>query len=224
MRQSSAKFVGPRHCDAAPGGTGSTNPAHGNHGLAAPARPFHAPRLGAREEALKASMLKGLAGNAREHLELLRTIRPLLATFFGRRLGSEPGEVEDLVQEVLLAMHERRASYDRSRPFTPWLFAIARYKLIDHYRRFPRRHEPIDRLEDILAAEGFQSSCEARLDVAALLRTLPEKQARAIRDTRLREMTAADAARAAGVGESAVKVSAHRGIRTLMARVAAMPA
>lgn len=200
------------------------SPAHGTQALAAQARPAQSPRFGAREEALKARMLKGLAGSARDQLELMRTIRPLLATFFGRRLGSDPGEVEDLVQEVLLAMHERRASYDRSRPFTPWLFAIARYKLIDHYRRFPRRHEPIDRLEDILAGEGFQSSCEARMDVSALLRTLPEKQARAIRDTRLREMTAADAARAGGVSESAVKVSAHRGIRALMARVAATPA
>ena len=165
-------------------------------------------------------MLKGLDGDSRCQMDLLRTIRPFLVAFFGRRMGGDPGEVEDLVQDVLLAVHERRASYDRARPFTPWLFAIARYKLIDHYRRRPRRHEPVERLEDILATEGFEASSDARMDIASLLGTLPPKQARAIRDTRLHEMTVAEAARMQGIGESDVKVSTHRGIKALMGRVA----
>lgn len=170
-----------------------------------------------REAELRAWMLGGLEGDIQCHVALLRSIRPLLASFFGRRAGADAAE--DLVQEVLIAVHERRSSYDRDRPFLPWLFAIARYKLIDHFRR-SRRCEPIDRLEDILCDEGFEASSDARMDVTALLATLPQKQARAIRDTRLHGMSVADAARGAGIGESDVKVSAHRGIKALRARFA----
>jgi RNA polymerase sigma-70 factor (ECF subfamily) len=171
------------------------------------------------EEQLKSWMLGSVQGDPRCHVTLLRAIMPLLAAYFGRRIGGEAGEVEDLVQEVLIAVHERQASYDEARPFTPWLFAIARYKMMDHFRR-SRRHEPIDGLADILAVECFEASSDAGMDVTALLRTLPDKQARAIRDTRLHEMSVAEAARGAGIGESDVKVSVHRGIKALAARVA----
>lgn len=171
------------------------------------------------EVELRALMLAGLNGDAASHGQLLRVVRPLLMNFFRRRIGSGSSEQEDLVQEVLIAVHQRRASFDRRRPFTPWLFAIARYKLIDYFRR-SHRHHPIDGLEDILESEGFAPAVEARLDVAALLITLPCKQALALRLTRLQEMSVADAARKAGIGESDVKVSAHRGIRALAARVA----
>lgn len=171
------------------------------------------------EDQLRTLMAEGLEGSAPSHSALLRAVRPMLIRFFARRIGPATAELEDLVQEVLLAVHERRASYDTSRPFTPWLFAVARYKLIDHYRR-SRRDEPIDRLDDILISEGFGPRVEARVDVTALLATLPPKQQTAIRLTRLREMSIADAAAMAGIGESDVKVSAHRGIRALAARVA----
>jgi RNA polymerase sigma factor (sigma-70 family) len=168
---------------------------------------------------LQAWMIGGLNGDAQCHRSLLRAIRPLLTAFFGRRLRDNSADVEDLVQEVLIAVHERRASYDRSRPFTPWLFAVARHKMIDYLRRY-RRTDPIDGLDDILIIEGFQARSDARMDVEALLETLPEKQARAIRLTRLDEMSVAEAALTVGIGESDVKVSAHRGIRALAARVA----
>lgn len=82
--------------------------------------------------------------------------------------------------------------------------------------------EPIEQLEDILASEGFSASVEARLDITALLTALSPKQALAIRLTRLMDMSVADAAATAGIGESDVKVSAHRGIRALSARVATL--
>jgi RNA polymerase sigma-70 factor (ECF subfamily) len=172
---------------------------------------------------LKAWMVSGLAGDSQSHVALLRAVRPLLGSFFGRRLCSDAAAVEDLVQDVLVAVHERRGSYDRARPFLPWLYAIARYKWIDHLRQ-THHHEPIEDLKDILEAEAFEPRSEARLDVASLLRRLPVKQARAIRHTRLQELSVAEAGRLAGIGESDVKVSAHRGIRTLIGRIAAAAA
>lgn len=162
-------------------------------------------------------MLGGLEGDARCHEAFLRAARPMLASFFSRRIRDDAAGVEDLVQEVLIAVHERRASYDRARLLTPWLFAIARYKLIDHLRRAHRR-EPSYGAAAIPAGEGFEGAVHARMDVAALLETLPEKQARAIRETRIGGLTVAEAARRAGIGESDVKVSAHRGLKTLAAR------
>jgi RNA polymerase sigma-70 factor (ECF subfamily) len=166
------------------------------------------------EEQLKAWMLAVLAGDARSHEALLRAARPLLAAFFTRRISGDATIVDDLVQEVLIVIHERRASYDRSRPLTPWLYTIARHKMIDHFRRC-RRQRHIPALEEDLVAEGFGPRCDASLDVTRLLSLLPEKQARAIRYTRLQEMSVADAAQLAGIGESDLKVSAHRGIRAL---------
>lgn len=199
--------------------TSAALPGISGHERAAVQRARHAAPSGSGEAELRALMLAGLDGDAASHSRLLRAIRPLLMNFFARRIGSGNPDQEDLVQEVLIAVHQRRASFDRDRPFTPWLFAIARYKLVDHFRR-SHRHVPIEGLEDILESEGFAPAIEARLDVTGLLTMLPAKQALAIRLTRLGEMSVADAARSAGIGESDVKVSAHRGIRSLAARVA----
>jgi RNA polymerase sigma-70 factor (ECF subfamily) len=172
----------------------------------------------ASEDELRGLMIAGLDGNAADHAALLRLLVPLLRGYYRRRANGGEDDIEDLVQETLIAVHTRRATYDRDRAFTAWLFAIARYKMIDHFRRV-RRLQPIDGLEDILVAEGFEEASGARLDVDELLDTLPAKQARMIRATRIEGLSVAEAAAADGLGESDVKVSVHRGLKTLMARI-----
>ena len=78
---------------------------------------------------------------------------------------------------------------------------------------------PIEDVDAILVAEGFEDAVGARMDVDRLLRTLSPKQARAIRDTHLDGKSVAEAAAAAGIGESDVKVSVHRGLKALAARL-----
>lgn len=168
------------------------------------------------EEELRALMIGGLDGNAADHAALLRALVPLLTRFYRRRASD--GEVDDLVQETLIAVHVRRGTYDRARPFTAWLFAVARYKLIDHFRR-SRRTVPMDGLEDILVAEGFEEASGARMDVDRLLEALPDKQARMIRATRIDGLSIAEAAERNRIGESDVKVSVHRGLKMLISRV-----
>jgi RNA polymerase sigma factor (sigma-70 family) len=169
------------------------------------------------EAQLKAWMLRGLDGDAGAHTALLTALVPLLHSFFLRRLRAEY-DVQDLVQETLISVHTRRGSYDRNRPFTTWLYAVARHRLIDYCR--PRRvAEPIEDVEEILAVEGFEERAMARRDVDALLNTLSPKQARAISDTHLDGKTVAEAAAGAGIGISDVKVSVHRGLRLLARRV-----
>lgn len=161
-------------------------------------------------------MLAGLDGDGASHAALLELAASLLRAFYRRRIA-DADDIEDLVQETLIAVHERRASYDRRRPFSPWLFAIARYKMIDHIRRRSRL-QPIDDVEDLLAAD-FEAPSLARTDLARLLDGLPAKQAAAIRNTRIEGLSVAEAAARAGIGESDVKVSVHRGLKALTARV-----
>jgi RNA polymerase sigma-70 factor (ECF subfamily) len=172
----------------------------------------------ADEGQLRTWMIGGLDGDAAAHESLLRALVPLLRAFYRRRMVCGQDDIEDMVQETLIAVHTRRATWDRDRAFTAWLFSIARYKMIDQFRR-TRRTVPIEGLEDILIAEGFEAASNARIDIDGLLGTLPPKQARAIRATRIHGASVAEAALADGIGESDVKVSVHRGLKALGARI-----
>src|SRR5499427_9862505 len=93
---------------------------------------------GSNEPELRELMIGGLDGDAAAYRTLLERLSGHLRTFFKARLnriGRGPVEAEDLLQETLIAIHTRRHTYDRSQLFTPWLYAIARYRLVDYLRR-----------------------------------------------------------------------------------------
>ena len=175
-------------------------------------------RMPESEAQLKSWMLDGLDGDASAHGALLRALVPLLQSFYRRRLHGTEEDVQDLIQETLISVHTRRASYDRDRPFTAWLYAVARYRMIDHFRR-RKLSVAIEDVDDILVAEGFEEAVSARLDVDNLLGTLSPKQARAIRDTHIEGKSVAEAAVGAGIGESDVKISVHRGLKAMANRI-----
>ena len=90
------------------------------------------------EQELKALMMSGLDGDATAHRALLERLSGHLRSYYqGRlsRIGRGTSEAEDLLQEALLAIHTRRHTYDPAELFTPWAYAIARYKLIDYLRQ-----------------------------------------------------------------------------------------
>ncbi len=155
-------------------------------------------------------------GDARAYRELLAALVPLLSRFFARRMNDR-SEIDDLVQDTLIAIHKRFDSYDAARPFAPWLFAVARHKLIDHFRR-KRPQSSLADLAEIAEETMFDDAVTARLDVDAALGALSDKQARSIRLTRIEGLSVADAASAQGLSESDVKVSVHRGLKALMRR------
>jgi RNA polymerase sigma-70 factor (ECF subfamily) len=172
------------------------------------------------EAELKALMVRALGGggDGATYGELLRKLQPFLRAYYARRLGRS-AEAEDLLQETLIAMHTRRGTYDPSRPFTAWVHAIARYKMIDYFRRHKRRAE--DPLDDADALFGTQDSdaAEAHLDIERLLGKLPEKTRRLIRDVKIEGLSTAEAARKYAMSESAVKVGVHRGLKSLGAKI-----
>ena len=172
----------------------------------------------ASEHQLRMWMVSGLGGDADAHTTLLRVLMPVLRQFFRRRMPGQGDVIEDLVQETLIAVHTRRATYDPARPFTGWLFAIARYKMIDQLRA-NGRFCTIEGMEEILVSEGFGEASDASTDVDRLLGSLSPKQEAMIRATRIEGLSVAEAAAREHIGESDVKISVHRGLRLLAERV-----
>ncbi len=87
-----------------------------------------------REDQLKSLLLRGLAGEGAAYEAFLRELGAILRAFLRGRLARVPDEVEDLVQETLIAVHIQRHTYDAGQPVTAWAHAIARYKMIDFLR------------------------------------------------------------------------------------------
>src|SRR5215471_480783 len=174
-------------------------------------------RFSASEERLKDLLVRGLAGDAPAYHAFLKELSARLRAFLRKRLVRFPDEVEDLVQESLLAVHNQRHTYDADQPLTAWVHAIAKYKLVDLLRRRrgrDRLSDPLDDHVDVLAAADTEAG-EARRDLAKLLDRLPEQQRLFIVLTKLQGLSASEAARATGMSESAVKVGVHRGMKAL---------
>ena len=169
------------------------------------------------EAKLKALMIASLDGHERAYQALLRLSAERLRPYFRRRLAGREADVEDLVQETLIAIHRKRASYDRSLPFTAWLHGIARYRLIDLLRR-QYRHAALPVDDELDAVEsGNVDAILAEIDVASLLDRLAPKQAAAIRLTRIEGYSVREAAELSGQSEPSIKVNVHRGIGRLVA-------
>lgn len=175
----------------------------------------------AAEERLRGLLVRGLAGDAAAYHVFLKELSAHLRAFLRRRLSGLPDEVEDLVQETLLAVHNQRHTYDAGQPLTAWLHAIARYKLVDLLRRRARGdalNDPLDETTELLAAADSDAA-DARRDLAKLLDTLPDRQRMPIIHMKLTGLSVAETARLTGMSESAVKVNVHRGLRALAARI-----
>lgn len=131
-----------------------------------------------KEERLRELLACGLAGDAAKYRRFLDEISAHLRAYLRRRLASLPDEVEDLLQELLLAIHNQRHTYDPNQPLMPWVRAIARYKLVDLHRRRSRNEalqDPLDDYQDLFASTNREES-EARFDIEKLLALLPDRQ------------------------------------------------
>ncbi|MCA0243597.1 MAG: sigma-70 family RNA polymerase sigma factor [Proteobacteria bacterium] len=175
------------------------------------------------ESGLKPLWLRAQAGDEAAYRDCLRRIAARLRAFLRRRLQRLPDDVEDLVQETLLALHTQRGTYDAALPVSAWVLAIARHKLVDLWRRRGRQealHEPLDDVdESLLAADVREGSAHRDLD--QLLQTLPQAQRAAIVLTKIEGLSVAEAAHRTGATESAIKVQVHRGLKRLAQRVKA---
>jgi RNA polymerase sigma-70 factor (ECF subfamily) len=166
---------------------------------------------------LHALLTQGLTGDERAYRDFLQASATHLRAFLRRRLSRWPDEVEDLLQESLLAIHNQRMTYDPSAPLTAWLYAIAKYKLIDWLRRHSRREMQNDVLDDEneLFSTADADANEAQRDLATLLELLPEQQRAAIMHTKVDGWSVRETAATLKISEASVKVAVHRGLKTL---------
>jgi RNA polymerase sigma factor (sigma-70 family) len=178
-------------------------------------------RASANEVRLRELLVGGLAGDAAAYHVFLKDLSAHLRAFFRKRLSGLPDEVEDLVQETLLAVHNQRHTYDPEQPLTAWVHAIAKYKLVDLFRRRAGRelrNDPLDDVLDILAHNDSDAGA-ASLDVTKLLLRLPDHQRLPIVHMKLEGLSVVETARVTGMSESAVKVGVHRGLKALAAMI-----
>lgn len=177
------------------------------------------------ESVLKPLWLRAQAGDEAAYRRCLGLLAARLRAYLRRRLATRPDEVEDLVQETLLALHLQRGTYDASLPVSAWAVAIARHKLVDLWRRHGRRdglHDAIDDVDERLLAVEPEDGGAGR-DLERLLEELPAAQRQAIVLTKVEGLSVAEAAARAGASESAIKVQVHRGLRRLAALVRQAP-
>lgn len=171
------------------------------------------------ESELRALMLAGSDGDANAYRSLLEKLSFQLRAYFKGKLNlirRGDVEAEDLVQETLLAIHTRRHTYDSAQPFTAWVYAIARYKLIDYLRRTKSSalDVPADETEELIARDD-RGQVESSLDLDRLLTELPPKVKQVIQYMKLDGLSVSETASRSGMSESAVKVSVHRGLKKL---------
>ena len=160
-------------------------------------------------------MIRSLEGDAAAHRQLLSTLSGHLRSYFARRIGAGTSEVEDLVQETLLAVHLKRDSYDRALPFTPWAYAVARYKLIDHLRRRRRQvHVPLEDAGVLFAADDTDERA-VHTDLDRLLERLPDRQRSLLEDVKLQGLSIEEAAKKRGVTAVSARVMLHRTLKWL---------
>ena len=173
----------------------------------------HLKRYGAGMAARDWSALMAAAqlGDAAAYHRLLTEVDARLRQYYGRRLP--PGAVDDTVQDTLLALHQKRHTYDPARPFEPWLMAVARHKWIDKLRAM--RSAPTEALDDDLSVADHENAVISARTLEALLRGLKPAQSAVIRLVKLQGHSIEEAAARTGQSVSLVKVNIHRGLSRL---------
>lgn len=175
-----------------------------------------------RESEWAMLMRAAVAGDAGAYGRLLAALVPMLRAVARRdlvRAGQSPDEAEDIVQDVLLAIHLKRHTWDPAEPVAPWVFAITRNKTIDALRRKGRRvHIPLDDVTAQLAAEPAEETLPAR-DVERHIAGLPERQRDVVRAVAVEQASVRETAHKLTMSEGAVRVALHRGLAALAARM-----
>ena len=176
------------------------------------------------ESRLRELLVLGLGGDSVAYHHFLKALGAHLRAYFRKRLFQRPDEVEDLVQETLLAVHNQRHTYRSDQPLTAWVHAIARYKLVDMLRARASREALTDPLDDELEvfAQSDTDAADAKRDLGKLLDTLPDKQRLPIVHVKVEGLSVVEASKLTGMSESAIKIGVHRGMKALAARIRGM--
>ena len=175
-----------------------------------------------REDDWTDLMRSAISGDGAAYHRLLKAVTPVLRAAARRglaRAGQPVDQSEDIVQDILLAVHLKRHTWDANAPFAPWLFAIARNKLIDALRRRGKRvFVNIDDFAETLPGDAGEQTASAG-EVAAQLQMLPARQREVLQSIAVESASIKDTAAKYSMSEGAVRVALHRGLASLTAKL-----
>jgi RNA polymerase sigma-70 factor, ECF subfamily len=179
-------------------------------------------RVREREDEWTDLMRSAISGDAAAYHRLLKAVTPVLRAAARRglaRAGQPVDQSEDIVQDILLAVHLKRHTWDVNAPFAPWLFTIARNKLIDALRRRGKRiFVNVDELAETLPAEVTEETASSS-EVAAQLSSLPVRQREVLQSIAVESASIKETAARFSMSEGAVRVALHRGLANLTAKL-----
>lgn len=155
-------------------------------------------------------------GDARAYARFLAAVTPILRGIIrARGEGLGAADCEDVLQEVLLAVHLKRHTWTPGAPVRPWLYAITRYKVVDAFRARGRKiHLPIDAFAEALVAESGPDPTEAA-DMAKMIGMLDGRSAEIVRRIGVEGASVAETGAALAMSEGAVRVALHRALKVL---------
>ena len=167
-------------------------------------------------------MVRAQGGDQNAYRQLLQQVLPLLRSYVGRRL-SNVDKVEDTVQNILMAIHKNRHTYLADKPFMPWVYGIAHYKLLDelrrHYRHSDNEVAQSKWVETFGGVEANDTASDAKHDLEIAFEALSEKQAHIVRRAKIDGASLKEVAAETGMSESAVKVTIHRALKKMKERL-----
>lgn len=160
-------------------------------------------------------MRAALAGDERRYREFLSDVAPVLRRLVRAKAGGLDAECEDILQETLLAIHLKRHTWREDEPLRPWLFSIARYKIVDAFRARGRRVAlDIDDFAETLPAPADEDATRLG-DMERVLATLDERSAAIVRAIGLEGASVPEVGERLSMSEGAVRVALHRGLKKL---------
>ncbi|MER9875161.1 sigma-70 family RNA polymerase sigma factor [Mesorhizobium sp. M0195] len=177
--------------------------------------------MSGKDEAELSRLLRAaIAGDERAYADFLHRIAALVRGFARRKIVQGGVDPEDVVQETLLAIHVKRHTWRDNAPVLPWVYAIARFKLIDAFRRRGRRIEvEIDEIAETFAEPEAETVSER--DVNRALDSLSPAQRSVVSAVSVEGRSIGETAAKFGISETAVRVSLHRGLAAIAKRFGA---
>lgn len=172
---------------------------------------------GEDEHELARLMCSAIAGDERAYGEFLRRVACLVRGYARKKVTGGVIDPEDIVQETLLAIHMKRHTWRSDAPIMPWIYAIARHKLVDSYRRQGRRLEVEigETIEDFAKAE---SETPSEREISRALDILAPGQRSVVAAVSVHGRSIGDTAKRLGMSETAVRVALHRGLAAIAKR------
>lgn len=175
--------------------------------------------LNSKKPSLEDLMIAAQSGDKKAYRQVFEEITPMIKSFVAKRIN-KPEDIDEITQEILISVHKTSQTYDSSRPFKTWLFAIIKFRLSDYlrtvYRNAERGLDSFDEQEFHIANDdrGEQDFDDQEM-LTKMLDALPQKQQDIIKMTKIDGFSIKETAEKMDMSESAVKVAVHRALEKL---------